>query len=173
VNVVEPPLLALTLWQPWAWCIAHGTKRVENRDWPPPETLLGLRFAIHAGQHYDAAGVASLGPRRSALGLGPGEPPPEHDIVRGAIVAVATLAGAVRVARDETGAFAAKRWLGDLDAARIAMVERDPWTQGAWGWLLEEVVAIEPIPCPGNRKLWTVPPPIASAVRAAALIDEK
>ena len=27
----EEPLLALTLWQPWAWCIAHGTKRVENR----------------------------------------------------------------------------------------------------------------------------------------------
>src|SRR5690349_419746 len=28
----EEALLALTLWQPWAWCIAHGTKRVENRD---------------------------------------------------------------------------------------------------------------------------------------------
>jgi hypothetical protein len=164
---LEDPLLALTLWQPWAWCIAHGTKRVENREWPPPETLLGHRFAIHAGRHYDAAGVALLTDRRSALGLAPGEPPPEHEIVRGAIVAVATLAGAVRVTRREAGASVAKRWLGHLDAARIAMVERDPWTQGAWGWLLEDVVAIEPVSCPGNRKLWIVPAPIAEAVRAA------
>jgi hypothetical protein len=47
------------------------------------------------------------------------------------------------------------------------MVERDPWTQGAWGWLLDDVVAIEPVSCPGNRKLWAVPAPIAEAVRAA------
>jgi hypothetical protein len=87
--------------------------------------------------------------------------------VRGAIVAVATLAGAVRVGRAGDGAFAAERWLGPLDAARIAAVERDPWTQGAWGWLLDDVVAIDPVPCPGNRKLWPVPPSIAAAVRAA------
>jgi hypothetical protein len=30
-----------------------------------------------------------------------------------------------------------------------------------------DVVAIDPVPCPGNRKLWPVPPPIAAAVRAA------
>jgi len=67
----QEPLLALTLWQPWAWCIAHATKRVENREWPPPETLLGHRFAIHAGQHYDTAGAASLGERAPVLGLAP------------------------------------------------------------------------------------------------------
>lgn len=27
---------ALTLWQPWAYCIAHSDKRVENRSWPAP-----------------------------------------------------------------------------------------------------------------------------------------
>jgi hypothetical protein len=161
--------LALTLWQPWAWCIAHHGKRVENREWPPPEALVGQRFAIHAGQHHDAEGVVSLAARRAALGLAPGEPPGEGELVCGAIVAVVTLVGAVRVVRDDAGAFTAKRWIGPLDAAQVARVERDPWTQGAWGWLLDDVVAIEPVPCPGNRKLWPVPPPIWEAVQAAEL----
>ncbi len=160
-----PPLPALTLWQPWAWCIAHGTKRVENRNWPPPDALVGQRLAIHAGRHYDADGAATL-PARAALGLRPGEPPGPDTIVRGAIVAVATVAGAVLVDPDGRGGFVARRVLGPLAPDRVRAVERDPWTEGAWGWVLEDVVAVEPIACPGNRRLWAVEPTLAEAVLA-------
>ena len=164
----EAPLLALTLWQPWAWCIARGAKRVENREWPPPESLVGRRFAIHAGHHYDAKGAATLVERRSALRLGPDEPPPEQEIVRGAMVAVVTLSGAVHVRRGgAAGEFVASTRIGELSAEQVLAVEQSPWTQGPWGWLLEDVVAIDPISCPGNRKLWTVPPEVADLLRAA------
>ncbi|MFF4229017.1 ASCH domain-containing protein [Streptomyces sp. NPDC001820] len=44
------PVLALTLWQPWASAIAYGTKRIENRSWPTDHRGLVL---IHAGRTTD------------------------------------------------------------------------------------------------------------------------
>ncbi|MEV0093368.1 hypothetical protein [Streptomyces sp. NPDC050738] len=43
---------ALTIWQPWASCIAYGTKRIENRSWPIAYRGLVL---IHAGRTNDPA----------------------------------------------------------------------------------------------------------------------
>ena len=39
---------ALTLWRPWAAAIVHGTKRVENREWTPPRSMLGQDMADEA-----------------------------------------------------------------------------------------------------------------------------
>jgi len=50
-------VLALTLWQPWATLIALGHKDIENREWAPPQHLIGKRFAIHAGKTVEP-GVA-------------------------------------------------------------------------------------------------------------------
>lgn len=44
---------ALTIRQPWAGAIAHGTKRVENRSWKLPAKQLGERILIHAGARPD------------------------------------------------------------------------------------------------------------------------
>jgi hypothetical protein len=55
---------------------------------------------------------------------------PVEDLPAGAIVAVATVVDIV-----------------DSSA--------DPWWRGPLGWLLENVVAIEPIPCAGRLRLWT------------------
>ena len=33
----------------------------------------------------------------------------------------------------------------------------DPWWRGPLGWVLEDVVAIEPIECAGQLSLWTPP----------------
>ncbi|MCX4700088.1 ASCH domain-containing protein [Streptomyces sp. NBC_01373] len=43
---------ALTLWQPWASCIAYGTKRIENRRWA---TDYRGWLLIHAGTTTDPA----------------------------------------------------------------------------------------------------------------------
>ncbi|RPF31537.1 ASCH domain-containing protein [Streptomyces sp. TLI_185] len=42
----RPEVCALTLWQPWASCIAYGTKRIENRRWA---TDYRGWLLIHAG----------------------------------------------------------------------------------------------------------------------------
>src|SRR5690242_9094133 len=46
----EDPVKALTIHQPWAQLIVHEAKRWETRTWAPPRSLLGQRFAVHAGQ---------------------------------------------------------------------------------------------------------------------------
>ncbi|MBZ6102776.1 ASCH domain-containing protein [Streptomyces olivaceus] len=68
---------ALTIRQPWAGAIAHGTKRVENRSWRLPAKYEGARILIHAGAQPD----------RHAQVYG------EHLDVYSAIVAVATITG--------------------------------------------------------------------------------
>lgn len=72
------PVLALTLWQPWASAIAYGTKRIENRSWPTDHRGLVL---IHAGRTIDPnAKDASLA-----------RPFLRRPFPKGAIVAVARL----------------------------------------------------------------------------------
>lgn len=48
---------ALTLHQPWATLIALGVKTVETRSWKAPDSLIGDRFAIHAGQRQPNFGL--------------------------------------------------------------------------------------------------------------------
>lgn len=137
----QPVLFALTIWQPWAHFLAAGTKRVENRDWPPPTALLGQWIAIHAGKRYDKAGAASI---RTELGF---DVPAAESLPQSAIVAVGILD---RVATSDDDSLA---W-------------DDPWFVGAFGWYLRDVVRIEPVACPGRQKLWSVPAKIREQVRA-------
>jgi hypothetical protein len=51
---------ALTLHRPWAWAIAAGHKRVENRTWRPPSFILRQRIAIHAGKTFDEEGLDQI-----------------------------------------------------------------------------------------------------------------
>ena len=48
----RPEVRALTLWQPWASCIAYGTKRIENRRWA---TDYRGWLLLHAGATIDPA----------------------------------------------------------------------------------------------------------------------
>lgn len=75
---------ALTIKQPWADAIVHGSKRTENRTWPAPAKHIGTRILIHAGAAYDPMGRFII-TDRDALNSWPD--------VRGAILAVATLTG--------------------------------------------------------------------------------
>jgi hypothetical protein len=130
-------LHALTLWQPWAWAVAHAGKGLENRDWRPPAWLVGKPLAIHAGKAWDPD-AADFIERVS------GRRPPESAI-RGAIVAVARLGGFVKDAEE-------------------APPDQRLWFIGRFGWLLEDVVSFEPVPCRGAQKLWTVPSDVCPTV---------
>ena len=51
----------LTLWPEWAWAICHLGKRIENRTWEPPTSIIGRSLAIHAG--------ASIGGRPGSVAM--------------------------------------------------------------------------------------------------------
>lgn len=129
---------ALTLKQPWAWAIANAGKRIENRTWPPPQSLIGERIAIHAGKSVDIEGAANI---HDATGI----VLPMRGLARGAIVATARLASA----------FYAER----LSAVQlVALDDQVKWWCGPWAWCLEDVVRLDPVvPCSGKLGLWSVP----------------
>lgn len=166
----RPPLPALTVHQPWAWALAGGWKPVENRDWPPPGSLLGRYLAIHAGLRYDEEAALHLATNAQALGL-PDAPPPGARVARGALVAVGRVAGAVRcelVADDlgGPGRLEVRELRGAVSSERARELAGSLWAAGPWLWVLENVVQVEPVACRGLRKLWTVPSAEAELVRA-------
>ena len=118
----------LTLWQPWASYIAEGMKRYETRSW---FHAYEGPVAIHAGKR--AVSDETL-------------PDLGYSLPRGAIIAVATIAGVVSTEAlfvdDE------ERHLGD-------------YSPGRYAWRLQDVVKIEPIPYKGAMGLWRVEEPLA------------
>jgi hypothetical protein len=79
---------ALTLQRPWPWAITCLGKRIENRTWFPPESLIGQRIAIHAGKAFDDDGADWITDTFNAYV----PPEPEHPT---GIIATALLAGVV------------------------------------------------------------------------------
>lgn len=120
---------ALTIRQPWAAAIAHGTKRTENRSWPAPAKHLGTRILIHAAAAEDRV-LRSSNDVPSELTDGIGVWPD----TRSAIVAVATLTGC------------------HFDEGCC-----QPWgMDGYFHWELADVTAFAtPIPAKGALGFWT------------------
>jgi len=179
---------ALTLWQPWSWAIAHAGKRVENRTWAPPASVIGQRVAIHAGLKLDDEAVERLArdpkvlakrafrmrgrDRVTALSVYNletrffGEPIP---LVFGAVESVATIAGYV----DDDGEATWRKRDGTLvtgvssDHLRCHDARLSKWYMGPVGWVLDDVVALsKPVPCKGFQGLWNLPADVESAVLA-------
>lgn len=154
-------MLALTLWQPWAWAILHLpediAKPVENRDWMPPRGVIGTRIALHGGKAWDQAGATSLIQRgyHVATSLA----------MRQGILGTARLVGVIEehayMARLSAPRFrlVAGSW-GETSEARCM-----PWFVGRYGWLFDQRRVFDaPIPCRGLQKLWTVPDDVAARV---------
>ena len=142
-------LRALTLWQPWAYAVAHLGKNIENRGWKPPDWIVGKTLAIHAGATVERGAAEQIG---AAFGV---EIP--KTLPRGAIVATARVVGYMfELSTGET-------LLGTRERVNV-----DPrWYSGPYGWLLADVVPIRPVACKGRQGLWTVPVPVSVEVRNA------
>ncbi len=119
---------ALTLLKPWSWCITHLDKRIENRTWKPPQSIIGTRIAIHAGKGLDDFCRVWL----RARGLFADDLPDEaYD--GGVIVATAVVEGYVYNSKDK-------------------------WFTGPVGWVLRDVDVLPcGVPCRGMQGLWPVP----------------
>lgn len=42
----------------------------------------------------------------------------------------------------------------------VVTESQDPWFLGPYGWVFTEVARIDPVPCRGARRLWTLPPDV-------------
>lgn len=121
---------ALTVMQPYAHLIAHGDKRVENREWST--RYRGLLY-IHAGKSLEW------------LCLEKGEKPPAG-MVFGAIVAVATIVDCLHIDGIDRGEH-------DLKYPWLRTHEH---TEGTWCWVLDNVTPIGPWPWRGAQGLWDI-----------------
>lgn len=151
----ESMIRGLTLTHPWAYCIAHGGKDVENRSWRPERQggKEGMWLAIHGGTvpgrntgkreeaRMDLAAALMLGvPTMPQIGpsavmtLSFGHyVQGEEQFFTPGIVAVARLAG---VTRNNMSAWA---------------------VDGQYHWQLADVLTLpEPIPHRGAQGLWQV-----------------
>lgn len=145
-------LSALTLHRPWAWLIANGHKPVENRGWKPPGFMLGRHLAIHAGKTWDQEASETV---EEHLGV---FVPPEREHVAGAIVAVVRVCAIIM----RTGPA-----LRSFEVVEGNLPERfDPrWFGADFGWVLDDVTAIEPVAVRGAQGLWPVRDPVLATVR--------
>ena len=130
-------LRAITIQQPWAWAIAAGHKRVENRT---RRTNVRGMIAIHAGQSnaWMAGGLEFL------IQQGLSVP---HDLTVGAVVALAELVDCAE--SPEPGCY-----------LRGVELVRDPFAFGPWCYVLANVRPLKkPIACRGQRGWFTVDVP--------------
>lgn len=117
---------ALSVNQPWAWCIAHGFKPVENRDW---DTKFRGFFLIHAGKRFDDGGYDFIKDHFPEIPL-PDRYAFEKEM--GGIVGRARLINTVHVSE------------------KHLLTEKDkPWFFGAYGFILDSAEAIPLKPCKG------------------------
>ncbi|GGP80475.1 hypothetical protein [Streptomyces melanogenes] len=133
------PLRCLTIRPPWSDLIAleddQGAKRIENRMWT---TQWRGTLLIHAGSDVDIRALA-LPPVRETLDS-------DHELVRGAVVAVADLTGI----HTDDGACT-------------------PWSQeGCFHWELTRVQRLTmPVPARGAQRLWKPAPKLLRQIAVA------
>lgn len=154
------PLWAITVHQPWAQLIAHGHKTIENRDWVPPSSLMHAWIAIHAGKTYDLEGWK--GAAQMARDAGVVEPFIEKANVwfdKASHMSPAAGNKAVKAALTTCVPYgsivALARITNVIDEHHLTDQTR-PWFIGPFAWVLESVVHINPIACPGKQGFWRV-----------------
>lgn len=134
---------ALSLWRPWPWAFFGADKRVENRSWAPPQSVIGTWVAMHAAMKYD--NDAGWRMARGDFGKAAQEVP-RPDMHQAGIVGMFYVAGWCRL-KDIT-------------------VNLTPWCFGPICWDITRVVEFpNALPCKGMQGLWTVPPLTEREVR--------
>lgn len=130
----------LTLWRPWPWSIVHGSKRIENRPWWS-DGLEGNWIALHAGKRWDDDGAAKIRAVHAEMS-GSSD---DHPL---GIAGVARVVGVIHRGNDS-----------------LMRADQIRWYFGPYGWVLEEVTPINPVPCRGAQGLWSLPDNVLETVR--------
>lgn len=135
---------AITLWRPWPYAVMWCGKRVENRSWAPPRSLIGQRIAIHAGKKFDAEDAALIAS------------------------ASTTPMNLLQEARQPTGIVCTAVLAAVVTAADNPRARFGFWWAGPVGWVLDDVRLLpEAVPCRGAQGLWDVPSDVEARINAA------
>lgn len=155
---MSTPIFGITVAQPWAWSVAIGNAPCINRAHRPEQDLVGAYLAIHAPRERDwledekrqerghsELDSAAFIAQRCGVSV-----PPEAQLVRGAIIAVAKCTRITTIASD----------------AETLKGSRSLWARGPVVLWLEDVLAIEPVPYPnGWSQPWQLEPAVLQALR--------
>jgi len=82
----------LTIKQPWLYAITDLTKRIENRKWFPPQSVIGSRIGLHSAKIDDVKGYEWI---YNTTGV-----TVPQSLPRGCLVATAIIAGYVEGSSD-------------------------------------------------------------------------
>ena len=147
---------AITILEPWASLIACGSKKIETRSW---RTNYRGKIAIHAGKKFMHGSIEKFiaieGWDRYAKMSRPLEQNNmylEEGVTLGCVVAIANLVDCVQF----TYSLLPGRNTILLNGQEVAESERmfGDCTAGRWGWILENIQRIEPVPAKGQQGLW-------------------
>lgn len=153
---------ALSLWNPWAFLVMVGAKRIETRGYGT--SWRGL-LAIHATKAFPPGAIALCHsePFKAVLKAHGIRYP--ADLPRGAIIAVANLHRVGRIGRRRDGQVYVEGHDLPTTGNELAFGNYEP---NRWGWVLTNVRPLpEPIPCRGSLSLWEVPEEIVDQIRTA------
>lgn len=144
---------ALTVRQPYADAIAHGTKRIENRTRALPARHVGVPVLLHAGKELHASGITAASLHSMAYVTGDPTAPSWPD-ARSALLAVIRFTGSHRCADVH---WCCKPW-GQVETKQHPEV---------WHWEIAEVTCLkEPVPASGALGFWTPTDDVLEAVHA-------
>jgi hypothetical protein len=157
---------ALTLIQPMAAAIVHGTKRIENRPRALPKSMQGVEtvVAVHAGKCYrpdyeftcDSIDGVPKGPHNIAI------VPYQKHVHNEGIVGLMLLSG---------------RMFTQAPSRPFPPPTRgmyfDPWFGGPYGYEILAAIAFPgPIPCRGMQGWWPLPKTIEDIISMSdAVVD--
>jgi hypothetical protein len=128
-------LKALTLHRPWGRAVTHLGKDIENRTRNCPLSI-GEYFAIHNGKKWDHGAVEFIN-QIIPIHSEPLDPALDPEM---SIIAIAQFNGNLTESVSD-------------------------WFMGPIGWVLINVVEIEPIQCRGQQNFWNVPDDLMPTVR--------
>jgi hypothetical protein len=149
-------MLALTIWRPFSCAIVRGPKPLENRGWWR-KSIVGETIAIHGGTRFDDDAF------RAIRDHGLWREVPDSTVSPLGIVGTARVAGVIAPGDGSDGA-ECPVILAGVPGVHVD-VDLRWWDGKSFGWVLDQRIAIEPIPCRGAQGLWTVPDDVDRLVR--------
>ena len=126
----------LSLTRPWPWAFVNGPrpKRIENRSWKPPRSIMATHhIALHAAKSWDEDDRKFI---EDATGI---HVPPRDEHLHSAIFAVCRI----------------PTYVDGSNAATMLEESQMFWFFGPYGWIVEDFVPlVAPVACKGAQGLW-------------------
>lgn len=123
---------AITIWEPYASCLAQNIKKIETRNW---KTKYRGLLLIHAASRRLSTPEKNLQAKLRELSIEPKLHP-------GCIIAKGVLTNCIEITSKM------------IEAENKLEISLGNWYKGYFAWILEDIQQIKPIPTQGKQRLW-------------------